>query len=201
MNSKAKIGVVILAGGASKRLGKPKQLLKYEKKPLLQHVIDVSNNLPCYPKVLVLGAYAKQIESEIDKHNFKIQLNPSWEKGMSTSIASGIKKCLELEPSLNGILFLLTDQPYVTEEILEKLLKKYQVGNSSITGSRYKETVGVPSIFDRRHFPELLDLTEDQGARKLIRKYPEEVASIEFEMGSLDIDTQDDYEKLLKIPS
>lgn len=193
------MGVVILGAGSSSRLGQPKQLLAYKKKSLLQNIIDTTKHLNFSSKVVVLGANADQILSSVDAEGFEIKINSEWQEGIASSIRMGIRQSISDNPSLEHMLFLLTDQPFVSDQLLHKLLKMHFEGNKLITGSKYNNIIGVPAIFDRPVFPQLMELRGDMGARYIINKYPDDdVAAVDFDLGYFDIDTKEDYRKLLQ---
>jgi molybdenum cofactor cytidylyltransferase len=192
------VGVVILAGGSSSRLGQPKQLIKYRNKALLQNIIDHSQVLSFASKVLILGAHAEEIKKKINTGEFKVFINEQWEEGIASSIRKGVICSLENTPELQHILFLLSDQPFVTSQLLQELLDVHTKQGKAITGCKYHDTTGVPAIFSKQLFQELCLLKGDRGAKVLIKKYPGKVATVSFDLGSVDVDEPDDYTKLLK---
>lgn len=198
MKEAKNLGVVILGAGSSSRMGQPKQLLEYQKKTLLQNTIDTTRHLNFSSKVVVLGANADQILHSINAEGFRIKINSEWQEGISSSIRMGVSQSLSDHPSIEHILFLLTDQPFVSDQLLHKLMKMHLEGNKSITGSKYNNIVGVPAIFARPIFPQLIEMSGDMGARYIINKYPHDVAAVDFDMGYFDIDTKEDYRKLLR---
>jgi len=190
------VGVIILAAGSSSRLGQPKQLIKFQNKSLLQNIIDQSQAFTFTSYVLVLGAHATGIQKSIEPGNFNVIINQNWKEGIASSIHKGVEYSLEFNPELEHILFLLSDQPFVTSELIHELLISHQQQGKEITGCKYQDTVGVPAIFTKHMFKELGMLEGDRGARVLIKKYPEKLAVVPFELGSIDIDMPEDYSKL-----
>ena len=199
MISNVKIGIVILAAGSSRRLGYPKQLVEFKKKPLLQHSIDVAESLGLDCKILVLGAKAEVIEKEIDSRNFKVVVNENWEEGMGTSISKGVTEALKHEKDLDHILMLLSDQPFVNKEKIQELIRVQLEANKPATFSEYAGEVGVPAIFSRHIFPELQKLKKDQGAKKLILNNEISFQTVKFEGGNFDVDTTEDVELLKRM--
>ena len=193
-----RIGVVILAAGGSSRLGQPMQLIMFQNKSLLQNIIDQSHEAFDFSShVLVLGAYASVIKKSINNGNFKVIINEKWQEGIASSIRKGVEDSLEIDPELESILILLSDQPFVTKKLISELIETHQKKGEEITASKYEDTVGVPAIFNKRLFKELCLLEGDRGAKVLIRKYQDKVATIPFELGSIDVDMPEDYHKLL----
>lgn len=188
---------MILAAGASSRLGHPKQLVEFQNKTLLQHIIDSAAPLNFTPSLLILGANANQIRRATNLNNVTVLDNENWSEGIASSIRLGVSESIKWNESLESILFLLSDQPFVTTELIEELIQKHANKNQRITASRYMENVGVPAIFGKTFFPQLLELTGDVGAKKIIAQNGKHVESIHFKRGFFDVDTKEDYIKLL----
>ncbi|MEM7297650.1 MAG: nucleotidyltransferase family protein [Bacteroidota bacterium] len=197
MKSQSSIGVIVLAAGESKRLGKPKQLLTYQNTSLLQRVIDISDGIKAISKVVILGAHADKISSEINNHSLEVLINEDWAEGIASSIRTGISALLKSKSSVKGALFLLSDQPHLTHDHLKNLLSIHRNDQPCITGSHYADQVGVPVIFSHHYFDELIELTGDQGAKKIVVKHPDAIQHIVLEGGEIDIDTIDDYKNLI----
>lgn len=196
MNEKPGIGVIILAAGSSSRLGYPKQLVKFKGKSLLQNCIDMAESLKFDPEILVLGARAEKIQKTINLRNFEVVLNETWEEGMGTSISKGISEALLTNKKPEHILILLSDQPFVTGENIQELIKIHLKNNKQATFSKYSGDVGVPAIFSKEIFTILEELKGDQGAKKPIIQHRIEYKTVQFEDGNFDVDTPEDVEKL-----
>lgn len=188
-------GIVVLAAGASSRLGSPKQLLTYAGSTLLQHAIDtaLASNAPHV--IVVLGANAKIIKEEVKDATAEIVLNDAWEEGMASSIRYGLQMLVEKNPQTEAVVFMVADQPFVTTDLLNNLLDLHRKEQHSIVASKYETTFGTPVLFGKAFFNELLQLKGDFGAKSLVRKYINEAAFVSFPKGEIDIDTMDDYEK------
>ncbi|MFN4762254.1 nucleotidyltransferase family protein [Gillisia sp. Q332] len=199
MKKNTKIGVIILAAGASSRLGYPKQLVEFKGISLLQHSIDVAESLEFDVKILVLGAKEDEINKKINSRNFELVINENWEEGMSTSIRKGISEALRIERELEHILMLLSDQPFVNKEKIQELIRVQLNNNKQATFSEYAGDVGVPAIFSREIFSELKKLKGDQGAKKLIYKNDFQFGTVHFENGNFDVDTTADVELLKRM--
>jgi len=189
-------GVIILAAGSSSRLGQPKQLVKFRGKTLLQQTIDHADNFDFSPKILVLGANQDQITEQISLKNFQPVFNKGWNEGIASSLRVGITKAKILNTEIEHILILLSDQPFVSEELIKKLLESHSSVSNGITACKYGEAIGVPAIFSSHFFPDLLALEGDQGARKLIMKSQSEINIVPFLDGYFDVDTPEDLDKL-----
>ena len=191
------IGLIILAAGASTRMGSPKQLLEYREQTLIHRTVSVAANSLCQPIVVVLGAYAELIEPEIKSFPVIIALNRNWSNGMSTSIRLGIETLLIFNSELEAIVLMLCDQPFVSTSLINKLVVTYHRSKQPIVASQYGEVVGIPALFDSKFFPHLLELKGDRGARQVIKQSLPMVVRVPFPAGAFDIDTPTDYARLL----
>ena len=196
MNTLSNIGAVILAAGSSSRLGRPKQLVEYQDKTLLQHTVDSVSELTFDPALLILGAHADEIRDQTDTKAVMLVDNEQWSEGIASSIRLGLSESLKLNASLHHILFLLSDQPYIDTELIQNLIKQHTGGTRPITACYYKEDIGVPAIFSRSFFPQLMNLTGDIGAKKIIAQNIEKVATVRFKKGFFDVDTVEDVNQL-----
>jgi len=196
MPSVNNIGIVILAAGSSSRLGKPKQLLPYDDKNLLQHAVEAAVYSNANSVILVLGANEDLISKEIDKMNAHIIENKEWEEGMGSSVRIGLNTLQKISPLAEAVIFMVCDQPYVSSSLLNDLIHTQKETGKSIVICNYGEATGPPALFHRSLFNELMQLKGDAGARKIIQQHSDEVATILFTKGKIDIDTKEDYEEL-----
>jgi len=189
--------VVILAGGQSKRLGSPKQLLQVEGTTLLERTISAAQELGDGPVVVVLGAHAELILPEVRQAGIEVILNTDWQEGMASSLRAGIRHVEARHPQIDGILFLVCDQPFLQADLLQRLINLQASADLPVAACRYGDRLGTPALFHQSVFSLLLDLKGDTGARKLLEGMADQVAVLDFEKGIYDIDTREDYERLL----
>jgi molybdenum cofactor cytidylyltransferase len=116
---------------------------------------------------------------------------------MSSSIRAGIAAINQSNSKLDAVIIALADQPLISEAVFDRLIQSYQETKNIIIASAYDDIVGVPALFDKTLFSELMNIEGDKGARVLMRKYLNEVLTIKIPEAGIDIDTPDDYEKLL----
>lgn len=193
-----KFVIIILAAGRSARLGRPKQLLSYQGKNLLQHTIDAAHESQAGPVIVVLGSDMDVIAESLDPVHLTIVKNPNWEIGMASSVACGINTMNDLYPDTEAVILMVCDQPFVNSKLLKNLIDKQEESGSSIVASSYENIQGTPALFLKKHFDELSALNGDTGARSLIKRYAESIEAIPFDQGSIDIDTIEDYRNLVK---
>ena len=196
MSSPNNIGIIILAAGSSSRLGEPKQLLEHEGKGLLQKAIDAAINADANPVIVVLGANADQISKEINKSKIQVIMNSEWEEGMASSVRVGLNEVLFVSPSTEAVILMVCDQPYISSDLIRDLINTHKQTRNPIVTCNYGEAIGPPALFHRSLFNELMELKGDVGARKIIQKHSDEVATILFTKGKIDIDTKEDYDAL-----
>jgi molybdenum cofactor cytidylyltransferase len=189
------IGAVILAAGESSRLGQPKQLVQFRGKSLVRRAADAATEAGCSPITIVLGSDSKKIKDELAGTGVPIVKNENWRAGISTSIRAGMQNLLSQASNLEAIVLLVCDQPFVDPRVIKGLIELRQKTNKSIVASAYSGTLGVPALFDRSCFQELLALGNDTGAKSIILSKRERVAEFHFPEGTIDIDTTADLEK------
>ncbi len=192
------IGIIILAAGSSSRMGRSKQLLEIEGEPLLCRCVRVAQAVNSNQVVVILGANEKAHREIIDKLPVHIISNYYWKTGMGSSIKTGINYLIQEVSDLEAVIIMVCDQPALTAEHLEKLIQKFNQTKKSIIASSYSNSNGVPVLFGRSFFSNLLLLSDDQGAKKIIQQFPGQVATVEFPKGSFDLDTEEDYQNYLK---
>jgi molybdenum cofactor cytidylyltransferase len=191
------IGLIILAAGASRRMGTPKQLLRYGGISLLRHTVNVALKSPCTPVIVVLGAYCEQIQPEVADLPIHSVQNPDWEQGMGTSIRAGVKALNRTSPNAVGVVVTVCDQPCLSVAAIAQLVDAYHLSNQPIVASEYADTVGVPALFDLVLSEELIALKGTEGAKQVIQRYGQEVFRISWPEGAIDLDTPEDYTKLI----
>ncbi|HVS90886.1 MAG TPA: nucleotidyltransferase family protein [Mucilaginibacter sp.] len=189
--------IVILAAGGSTRLGTPKQLLKYNGESLLQRAINTAKGSEAGKVILVLGASHQKIISETDIRGTDLVVNPDWQRGMSSSIVSGIKALKELAPVPSSVILMVCDQPFVTSTLLDTLIAEHRSTGNQIIACAYESVTGTPVLFHSTLYDQLLSLEGDAGAKKIIMANAEKVATVTFELGATDVDTLDEYKSLI----
>jgi molybdenum cofactor cytidylyltransferase len=190
-------GIIILAAGSSSRFGDTKQLLHFNGKTLLQHVIAEATATGAEPIVVVTGANADRVSKEIKSEKVEIVFNKDWEQGMASGIVIGLKKAIALNNELEKVIIAVCDQPFVSSSLFQQLVEKQNESVKHIVASTYADTIGTPALFTKKYFDPLMGLTGDQGAKILLKKYSDDLATVDFPDGHIDIDTQADYENLL----
>lgn len=183
---KTRLALVILAAGESKRFGGIKQLADYQGKPLLQQVIDHSCNFSAVDLFLILGAHREEILNQINPMNATILDSPNWSQGMGATIASAVE---QLQDEYDGLLFLAGDQPLIRRDQLNELISRWADNPQQIYCAQYGRTRGIPAIFPRFAYSELLALSGgDRGAKSILLNATSSVEAIEIPEAAVDID-------------
>ena len=190
------VGLLLLAAGASRRLGAPKQLLAYKGESLLRRAARTALASLCRPVIVVLGAHRESVESEIADLPLEIVFNEGWAMGMGASIRAGMEY-LTARADTRAVVVMLCDQPRVEARIINELVAAYRVTNAPLVTAKYDGTHGVPALFDQRLYPALLALTGSQGAKNLILAHSAHLSEVPTPEAALDVDTLADYERLV----
>ena len=122
--------------------------------------------------------------------------NHQWSRGIGSSIRSGIEGLINSSPDVDASVLLVCDQPAVDARVIERLIALHETTGKTIVASSYADTLGVPALFTRSVFEELLSLSDKAGAKSIVLQSRERVASLSFPEGQTDIDTWEDWEKL-----
>ena len=177
-------------------MGRPKQLLPYNGKSLLEHTVDTANDAEANPVIVVLGANATLLEKEIDEKKVHIVENKEWEEGMASSIRCGLNTLLQIAPSADAVILMVCDQPFVSASLLNELITTQKNSGKLIVSSQYENAIGPPALFYKTIFPELMDLKGDAGARKIVEQHSNDTTTVLFTKGSIDIDTEEEYKAI-----
>jgi molybdenum cofactor cytidylyltransferase len=193
--SRSPVAAIVLAGGMSKRMGKPKQLLRAGEKALLEHTLNTVRNSHVAESILVLGFAAEEIQQQVSTEGLKVVVNEAYQEGMGSSLRAGISA---VDPQACAALIVLADQPFVRSATLDSLIEHHQKFQPQIVIPTYQGFRGNPVLLDRSVLPELTGLRGDIGCRAIFGNHMENIAKLEVDdVGILlDVDTQADWEKL-----
>jgi len=193
-----KIGAVILAAGASRRLGRPKQLVPFRGLSLVRRSVEAALAASCSP-VIVVGNPHTNLARTLAGLEMTLAINECWWEGLGTSIRVGVSTLQAEAPAVSAAVLLVCDQPMVTSPLIQDLIQAHTETGHSIAACRYGEALGVPALFGRYWFPVLSRLPGDAGAKRIIETHRDAVAVVEFPAGALDIDTPGDLGALQQL--
>lgn len=188
------ISAIIMASGYSRRMKKNKLLLEYKGKTLIQQTIEMV--LKCDFSQIILVAREKEILQLGKNSGLTVIENKNADRGISESIKLGVTYADDCD----GYMFFTADQPLLNVNIINKLLQLFCKDKSHIIVPHYAGRRGSPVIFPKKFKQDLLHLQGDVGGKVIINKYSQQVCFVEIddEKSLFDIDTQEDYKKILE---
>lgn len=186
-----------MAAGESKRMGEPKQLLPWKETTLLGQSIQVAKSVDMENIYVVLGSNFQKISALKDLEGIRIVYNPSYSSGQGSSLRTGIDFLGKQRKEYNAVLVMLCDQPLITREYLNKIIKAFKEGEKGIVATKYDDKAGVPAVFHSKYFEELKKVEGDKGAKKIIDENRDDVLLFDAGDQVHDVDTKSEYEQLL----
>jgi molybdenum cofactor cytidylyltransferase len=187
---------IILAAGESQRFGQPKPLLLWRGEPFIRHSARTALEAGLSPVIVVTGEHASELQAACAGLGVELVHNPDWESGQSASVKAGLR---QLPSEAGAVVFLLADQPQAPSGLVRLLVETHAAGLPPIVAPLVDGRRANPVLFDRLTFPDLMALHGDVGGRALFSKYP--IAWVPWHDPSvlLDIDTPQDYQRLLEL--
>lgn len=187
------IACLVLAAGRSTRLGRPKQLLPFRGRPLLEAALATVRACAVDQRIVALGGAVDDVRDQVDLSGFEVVENRALGSGCSSSIAAAIP---ELAPTTEVVVLLLGDQPGITVDAVHRLLAGR--GDAPLAVCRYDDGLGHPFAFGSDVLPDLFALHGDKAVWKLLEQRASDVVEVIVPgRVPLDVDTQEDYEQLL----
>lgn len=185
--------VLVLAAGASQRLGQPKQLVKLAGRPALHIVVSNAVAVAGHAVTVVVGAHAREMTHLLAHSPASVIVNRHWEEGMASTLRFGVAS---LPPACQSVMVVLGDQVAVTADDLKRLVSAWKGEESMIAASVYEQRVDVPAIFPRVTFSELADLRGDQGVRTVLERNNYRLVRVPMSNAAIDLDTPEDLAAL-----
>jgi molybdenum cofactor cytidylyltransferase len=187
---------LILAAGASTRMGTPKQLLRVQGTTLLERMCAEALSSMLDKVIVILGFRAEAMKHALHgilpHPKLKVVENSAYDQGISSSIIAGVSEIMDTH---DHAMLLLADMPFINAGLIDLLLLRYLDSNLPLGAVQLKSKRSHPVIFNRMLYPQLLQLRGDVGARALFRKYRDQACLVEpdFFYDDSDIDTPEDY--------
>ncbi len=198
MSSYDSIAAVVLAAGESSRMnGRVKQLLPWGEETLLRHAVEQTLEAGFSHVFVVLGYRADLISPTINDLPVDVIVNDRWSEGVASSVRAAVEA---LPGSIKAAIFVPSDQPGITAELLRRMADAYVNTGRHVIYATSGGMRGQPVLFGRSLFPELLGVQGDVGGRAVLRQHPDEAMAVEAEneLAGVDIDTWQDYVRLLR---
>jgi molybdenum cofactor cytidylyltransferase len=193
--------IVLLAAGNSSRMGTPKQALDIGGQTLLNHSVSCALASQIPNVIVVFGAHLAETQHLVQDLRVIPVVNPNWPLGMGSSLKLGINKAIEINPMLEGVLVMVCDQPRISVTHINEMGRIHIIKRPLAVASEYQGTIGVPVLFDRSVFSELLKVDNQGGAKEVLRKLKSEIITLPFPGGETDLDTPEDYQNFMKSSS
>ena len=189
---------IVLAAGDSSRMGRPKQLLMFRGKTLLECVVDSALGSALARTVVVLGHQAAELEALLAGREVDVVVNPRYRQGQGTSVRAGLQR---VGAESAAVIFLLGDQPLVSAATIDWLITAYRQGSAPIIQPVFEGRRGNPVLFGRETFPALAALGDDENARSIFERFAGRIVRVPVDDPYIhfDIDTAEDYRKLLQL--
>lgn len=182
------VSAILLAAGASKRMGKPKQLMPLGNSTILEQTIDNLLGSRVSEVIVVLGHRAEEMTKVIANKPVKIIINPAYQQGMSTSIITGLNL---VDSRAQAVMLTLADQPFIDSKTIDRLIEEFSNHNKGIAIPAYKGMRGHPIIFSIKYKGALSELKGDIGGRQIIREHPDDILAVTVDSPSINIDIDD----------
>ncbi len=198
MEGDRSIAILILAAGASKRMGSIKQLLAWADTSLLGHAVNMAKSSKARETIVVLGANANAIGPQLSDCEVQIIKNDNWASGMGSSIAAGIEYITGSGEKYDAVLITLADQPLIDTPYLDLMIETASKVDQSIVATAYGNKAGVPALFGSKYFETLVALESEQGAKEVLNRFKSDIFRLDPGSKTLDIDTNEDYEAFKK---
>lgn len=193
---KSKVTTIILAAGASSRMGQSKQKLNISGEPLLRRIVQAALSSRTQKVIVVLGADESGHHNLIRDLPVEIIVNHNWQKGMGSSIKRGMD-LISIADS-KAVIISVCDQPHLTSNVFNQLIDLFNKSQRLVVASTYAGTMGVPALFHQSLFNAILNMRDDEGAKKIILKHQDNLETIPFEAGAIDLDTMTDYDSFIR---
>jgi molybdenum cofactor cytidylyltransferase len=194
MSRHGSLHIIVLAAGAATRFGRPKQLAVFAGRPLLMHVLGRAIEVAGSSVSVVIGANAAAIAPVLNRCNASVIVNRGWQEGIASSIRMAVQR---LPGACDGAMLLLADQLGITAADLQHLADLWHRQPGSIVAARYGGGLGVPAIFPRALFADLIELRGDRGAQTLLRRHESRLVALQLPAAAQDVDTPEDLKRLI----
>lgn len=191
------IWAIILAAGESRRMAKPKLLLPFGEKTIIEAVVANTIGSKADHTLLVLGAHREKILTKVKRISVKTVVNHDYSQGMLSSVQLGFRS---LPEGTRAALVLLGDQPHIPSSVIDKVIEGYRTSKKGIVVPTYKKERGHPVLIDLKYRDEIERLKPEKGLRGIVYSHPEDVHEVPVDTPNIlrDIDNMEDYQRELQ---
>lgn len=183
---------MVLAAGRGTRMGRQKQTLPIDGKPMLARVLETLSKSEVDKVIVVLGARAAEVRRKVKFEKETVIVNRAFGGGIAGSLKAGLAS---VGPSADAALIVLGDQPFLSPLTVDRMIAAYRNSRASLVVPVYHSVRGNPVLFDRSLFPEVMSISGDTGARRVVKRHEDQMLQVEVadEGVTLDIDTPSDF--------
>ena len=193
-NRTGPVAGVLLAAGASTRMGRNKLFFELEGETLLRRAVNRAVAAGLDPVIVVVGHEAERAQRELVGLACRSVVNTDYTRGVNSTVRLGIS---EVPQIANAAVVMLVDMPFVTSEMLEALVTRYRESTAPLVISQYGDVNAPPMLYDRSLFPEIRTMEGEGCGRQVIRRHRDEAAVVQWPESALtDLDVPDDYERV-----
>jgi len=183
----------ILAAGPSTGSGRPRQLARIDGGLILHRAVASAASVAGHSVSVVLGAHAREVAPALRQSSASVVLNRDWAEGLASSIRAAVRGA---PPRCEGLLLLLADQVAVTAEDLRRLFAAWRRQPVLISAALHGGAPGLPAIFPRWAFPDLMELRGDRDASLILRRNSDRVVRIPMASAAITLDHPQDLQAL-----
>jgi len=188
------IWAIILAAGESKRMGRPKLILPFGEKTIIETVANNAIQSKVDGVLVVLGSNAEKIAEKMGDLPARTTVNPNFRQGMLSSIQWGFGS---LPEDTRAALVMLGDQPLIPSSVMDKVMDAYNQSENGIVLPVYNKRRGHPILVDMKYRDEVKRISPDMGLRALVHNHADDILEVEVDAPGIlkDIDTVEDYNR------
>ncbi len=183
---------ILLAAGASTRMGEMKQLLPFGSASVVEHIVETLLAAPVEELVVVVGHEEESVSGRLAGKHVRIAVNADYREGMTSSVKCGLRAVSE-EPG--AFLLALVDQPLMTTEVVRTVIDAFWAAGKGVCIPSYRGRRGHPVVFDSKYRDEILSLRGDVGLKEVWRAHPEDIHHVEVDTDVVlrDMNYPDEY--------
>lgn len=190
-----RVAAVILAAGASSRMGRNKMLLDVDGVPMVRRAALVAIEAGASPVVVVVGNDEQQVRDALSGLDCTFALNPDFTGPTSTSLHAGLRA---LDERVDATIVMLADMVRISSDMLRALITSIETSDAPLAVSRYGDVLAPPLLFRRSLWPELLAWHGEGCGKAVVKVHQHEAVMHDWPTDALrDIDTPDDYRELV----
>jgi molybdenum cofactor cytidylyltransferase len=190
------VAAIVLAAGASTRMGRNKLLLEIAGETLVRRVVRAALGAGLDRVVVVLGHDEARVRAQLDGLPCETVVNADHARGAGTSLQAGVRH-VAADADADAVVIVLADMPFVTAEMIAALADRYRATRAPVVFSRYGDVQAPPTLYDRSLFPELLAIDDDRGGKEVVRRHQAEAAGMDWPESALhDVDSPADYDRI-----